>query len=425
MAFKIFPTSIDGVQLPFNPLRGPLARLYTTDTLNNLIYPQDLASNPVFSHAIQISIFDYTTEFQQAAKSIISGIQNLNINDGLQIAANTATDIKSGSIKETIGAGGTFIGEKVLPVAQKAFQAGTYRLQKSRKLSTISLYMPDTLTVNYDSLYSDVSMTETLGIGGYLSSAIQDLGGFSNLKNMSLTDLLSSPAGQALAAKGLGAVGGKLGMNKDNLQAVLGQALGQVTNPQIQLLYRGIDLRKFQLEFVFTPKSLKEAETTKAIIETLIYYSSPGLAGSAENKSGQFLTPPQLFDIKFLFTGQTGVRGSLENVYRNAFSRIGLDFINVPNPTETISKGQEAKIFGIGECVLTNVSVDYAPNGWAAFEDGHPVQSRVTMNFQETQIVTKERLYNEGRVDAVRHFSTTIKGENTYSENITKGSVDS
>ena len=49
----------------------------------------------------------------------------------------------------------------------------------------------------------------------------------------------------------------------------------------------------------------------------------------------------------------------------------------------------------IQECVLTNVSVDYAPNGWAAYNDGYPIQTTLQLQFKETQILTKDRLKNQ------------------------------
>ena len=46
----------------------------------------------------------------------------------------------------------------------------------------------------------------------------------------------------------------------------------------------------------------------------------------------------------------------------------------------------------IGESVLENVSVDYAPNGFATFNDGSPVQIRLTLQFKETNILTRETI---------------------------------
>jgi hypothetical protein len=54
-------------------------------------------------------------------------------------------------------------------------------------------------------------------------------------------------------------------------------------------------------------------------------------------------------------------------------------------------------VFEIGDCVLSNVNVDYAPNGWAAYNDGFPIQTRLTLQFKEMDIVTKQKLIDQGK----------------------------
>ena len=55
----------------------------------------------------------------------------------------------------------------------------------------------------------------------------------------------------------------------------------------------------------------------------------------------------------------------------------------------------------IGSCVLESIDLDYAPNGFAAYESvgenspskggtGTPVATRMTLRFKETTIVTKQ-----------------------------------
>jgi hypothetical protein len=38
------------------------------------------------------------------------------------------------------------------------------------------------------------------------------------------------------------------------------------------------------------------------------------------------------------------------------------------------------------------MNVDYAPFGWSTFEDGSPTNIRMTLQFMETEIVTKQRV---------------------------------
>jgi hypothetical protein len=46
----------------------------------------------------------------------------------------------------------------------------------------------------------------------------------------------------------------------------------------------------------------------------------------------------------------------------------------------------------ITRCVLENVSVDYAPNGWSAHTDGSPTQVVVTVDLMETVLVDRAKV---------------------------------
>jgi hypothetical protein len=140
-------------------------------------------------------------------------------------------------------------------------------------------------------------------------------------------------------------------------EAIL-QSQGYTSNPQLQMIYRGSPFRQFSLEFLFTPSNKFEAEIVKHIIFLFKYYAAPTVGVGQKSKDAMFLTPPALFEIKFM-------RGPNEN-------------LNLPKYTD---------------CVLEDISVDYAPNGFAAHEDdGAPVQTQLTLTFQEVEIVDRTRL---------------------------------
>jgi hypothetical protein len=113
---------------------------------------------------------------------------------------------------------------------------------------------------------------------------------------------------------------------------------------------------------MFYPRSEKEAKEVQSIIQRLRFHQAPEiLSGSG----GYFMVPPSEFDIEFHYNGE-------EN----------------PN----ISK--------ISTCALTSISVDYAPNGFRAYEvpgenspilgsTGMPVGIRLNLTFQELEIMTK------------------------------------
>ena len=366
MGLSVIPTNIGGVNIPLAQLQGPLSKLFQDQSSQNLVYPSDLASNPVMGHAVQFSIFDYTTGFQEGYNTVVGGLTS--------------------TINGTVTGADVVAGIKKLPSAVGVIQAKTYeRTTKGAPLSVISLFMPETLAVTYNSTYSDVNLTDVLGAKGFLGSALLDAGN-ANPANVSdaVNSMLESDYAKNIVAKTLGGANGAA-----NSKELLQQSLGQYTNPQVQLLYKGISLREFTLEFIMTPKSTQEAQTVKDICDSFAFYSAPGLAGAASGTAGQYLTPPQIFQIKFKFLGKTGLLGAISNVFTSAMNNIGLGFLTTSNPTKTIDGGAEAKVMTINDCVLQNVNIDYAPNGWAAYNDGYPIQTRLMLTFKEIKIITK------------------------------------
>lgn len=402
---SITPLSIAGVQVPTNLLASLFA---DTSDNKNLLYPIDLATNPQYAHAVQFTIFDYSTtvgdEVNQIFNSFggsiggasfastVNGVKSFfsNINESITGLA-TAVNSPAGLTGQTIS--NVFPSEVPTKIAS-FFQAQSYKpVTKTAPLATISLYMPDTVNTQFDSLYSQISMTETLGVGGYLGNAYSDFKGKGSLKD-NAANIINSPYGKNFAFNLVGKI-----LGNENISGALSTAAKQVPNPQMQLIYKGIELRSFQLEFIFTPVSAQEAQVVNNIINAFTYYSVPGYVQTGQNgtNSGQFLTPPQIFNIKFSFTGQPGVLGSIQNVLTNTLTNvIGSQLTNNlmgAGASEKIkAAGINAKVFQVGDCVLTNVVVDYAPNGWAAYGDGYPVQTTMILQFQEMDIVTKDKI---------------------------------
>ena len=131
----------------------------------------------------------------------------------------------------------------------------------------------------------------------------------------------------------------------------------------LELLYSKPSFRTFRFEFMFYPRSEKEAEQVQKILDRLRFHQAPEIKN---NTGGFFLIPPSEFDISFMYNGR-------------------------PNPN----------IDRVSTCVLTNIAVDYAPKGFHAYEvggendpklgrTGMPVGIGVTLSFLETQIITKE-----------------------------------
>jgi hypothetical protein len=203
----------------------------------------------------------------------------------------------------------------------------------------IALFMPDGITSNYDHEYDALSVTATLGAAGFAAQAVGSING-----SVDATSPYIAEAAASLASKIIG--------GEDFAKLGLFATTGLVRNPQMELIYSSPVLRKFVFDFRLIPRSNVEAAAVLDVIEALKYHSAPEILNGS---GGRYLIPPSQFQIEFYNGDGT----------------------------------QNLKLFKTKNCVLTGVSVDYTPNGFATFYDGMPVEIRMQLNFQETAIISK------------------------------------
>jgi len=416
----ILPLASAGIKAPLNLL----TKLFANRNDNrNLLYPIDLANNPSYNHAVQFSIHEYDFPNVEAARNAtigaaISGVAANRTGGAEAIVKGIISSASStaGVIGASALAAFNNPGESgnAIDITGKVFQASTYKPSvRGASLCNISLYMPDTLNTTFDSNYTQVSMTDTLGPLGYVGAAIADFksanGNEEQKVNLYATNIARGII-QNQVGRGFG--------------GVLAQAFKAIPNPQLQLIYKGINLRQFQLEFIFTPVSNQEAQAVEQIINNFIFYSVPDV--NPNSTTGQFLIPPQVFRIKFAFTGKSGIAGTIQTIFRNTLTNvIGAQLTGAltgSNPTTQIANASKARVFEIGDCVLSNVNVDYAPNGWAAYNDGFPIQTRLTLQFKEMDIVTKRTLREQGKdgADRLNRFDEGVRkdAQDAFNRNI-------
>jgi hypothetical protein len=225
--------------------------------------------------------------------------------------------------------------------------------EKRRLAASIQLYMPDTMQTSYTNSYQEDDLNDytiprfgqaLVGLGGDVASYMSD---FKNNK-FSFSSAATNPNLLALIKD---AVSGSIPVD------VLLKGRGYAINPQVQLLFKATALRTFQMTFLFTPYSQNEAQSVKQIIDTFKFHAAPEIGNAAAGIGGQFFVLPSTFDIKYLYQG---------------------------NENKFINK--------IDECVLENIEVDYATNGWITYPDGSPVQTRLTLSFKEMAIIDKNKI---------------------------------
>jgi hypothetical protein len=226
-----------------------------------------------------------------------------------------------------------------------------------RTTDTIALYMPDTLNFTHEQGYSEI----TLG-GGLFAAA------------GAVLQTLKEPDPKASALKNaspfilnaLSRLGGNIG------NAAFAGGFGFTTNPALEVLYSSPKLRSFKFEFMFYPRSRKEAQEVQNILSRLRFHQAPELLGSsnAGGVGGFFLVPPSEFDIEFYYNGKINK--------------------NIPK---------------ISTCALEIIDIDYAPNGFSAYEvpndstnemggTGMPTAIRLNLQFKELEMLTKSN-FNE------------------------------
>ena len=227
--------------------------------------------------------------------------------------------------------------------AQSAFNT----LKRAKE--SISLYMPDQLNFDYSHEYSQAGLSSSSFIkAAQFGAAAVGSAGSKSIKNLSpfLIEALD---------------------NKFEAGGVALGAFGYAVNPQYEVLYSSTALRQFQFDFLFTPRSEKEAEQVYKIIEAFKFHSSPEIVSST---SGRFLLAPSAFDIGFYYNG-------------------------IRNPNIPL----------ISTCVCENVMVDYAPMGFSTYETndnkpgvgktGTPVATKLSLRFKEITLITKELIRGE------------------------------
>lgn len=311
---------------------GPLAYLYTSSyDFNNLFYPRNLGDNPRGHYMIfYINVASNSKYIQgDAYKGAGQGGSDIGIiASGGRTATNQANQAASMP-------GGTQNGMDALTTRK------TRRIQQA-----IALYMPETVNVQYNSSWQSESLTDALGaLGKYGTAAVQ-------AKDKMFTNKTTSGMSGSVAEILGGLAEGSIAGNGATDFALFTQ--GYAINPQLEVLFKGTEMRTFQFDFLFSPFDENEAQNILNIIKAFKFHQAPEVN---TDSVGRFFVPPSEFDIDFLVNGQ----------------------IN-------------DKIHQIGTVVLQNLNVDYSPNGWSTFPNGMPTQIRMNLQFMETEIVTKQRV---------------------------------
>ena len=229
----------------------------------------------------------------------------------------------------------------------------TLKRAPTKRLSTaIALYMPTTVDVTYNAGYEEKEIGRLAGAGVAAFDAFK--GGGINAAVDAVAKKLPEMVDESIfdAIDGI-APGAK---------AIMFAKSGKVVSNRMELIFSGVGKRSFSYTFKFLPRSQKESKDVKSIVEKFKYHMLPKVEGDP-GSSRTFVTP-DTFDIEYRWVGNSN-----HNPYLNKIST----------------------------CVLENMSVKYGGSvGYQAFEPDEkgntpPVETEISLQFKELEIITKAR----------------------------------
>jgi hypothetical protein len=224
----------------------------------------------------------------------------------------------------------------------------------TRRISdSVSLYLPPNVEDNTTAAYDD----SATGLVGFLAAS--GVGVMSQDRASMATAIggMVKGLGADITAKAVGAVGDLFG--SEGTEQLIKKAFGgNADNPYMEVLFDAMQLRTFTYNFQFSPRNEKESLEVQKIIQLFRFHMAPELRPGVN----RFLGLPSQFDIHYMFLSGAGV--SSENNFYNR----------------------------IATCVLQDCKINYTPTGVKSFEDGGPVQTTMTLQFKETQLLTKDKI---------------------------------
>jgi hypothetical protein len=193
-----------------------------------------------------------------------------------------------------------------------------------------------------------INPLEAAGVGA-ATDTMKGKSPIETLKNLFNTgkSVLTGGNGQDLAlsymsAKAVGTLGGNV-----TAEGVLARTSGQVLNPNMELLFQGVQLRSFNFTFNLAPREENEADQIKQIIRT--FKQSMAAKTSGGTGAGLFISSPEVFQLTYK-------SGNKKHPFLHSFK----------------------------PCALVNMGVDYTGSGvYATYEDSTPVHMKLSLSFQE------------------------------------------
>lgn len=134
-------------------------------------------------------------------------------------------------------------------------------------------------------------------------------------------------------------------------------------NRRKDVKFNSVDNRSFTFDYVFAPQNAEEAKEVAGIIFMFKYFAHPELIDGYMNF---MYTYPAEFDIEY------GIRSKEDTV---------------------IGETMNPNLNRISSCALTNIVIDYSPNGsFQTLEQGEPCFVAMSLQFQEIETLHRDKI---------------------------------
>ncbi len=170
-------------------------------------------------------------------------------------------------------------------------------------------------------------------------------------------DFAGDKSAQGLAQSFFASKAVKILGGNTSLDGILARTQGQILNPNMELLFKGVKLRGFSFDFDLAPRDEQEGQTIKNIIRTFkVNMNARNSSSGDQNTSGLFIKSPNIFQLTYK-------TGSSNHAFLHKFKPMA----------------------------LTNMGVNYTGAGtYATYDDTTPVHMKLTLTFQELNPIYAE-----------------------------------
>jgi hypothetical protein len=144
-----------------------------------------------------------------------------------------------------------------------------------------------------------------------------------------------------------------------SIGALAQKSAGNIPNPFTAAIFEKVTPRKFNFSWTIQPQTAEESKNLRDIINQFRYWSLPNPSSDA-----LILDVPYEWELSF----------------------VGTDFL-----------------YAFSRCVMTNLDIDYSPNGFNAFMiDGAPQSVTITIDFEEIYPLDKENMDKAGTPESMK-----------------------